>query len=89
VLYELKLTPEPAAGAAATAARPRKAARPTPDAIREALVSLRKRGFNRLYQGGACFEFSTPEELLDVDFSKSRCTCWWTGWRYRRKFVRG
>ena len=71
VLYELKLTPEPAAGAAATAARPRKATRATPETIREALVSLRKRGFNRLYQAGRVFEFSTPEELLDVDFSKS------------------
>ena len=38
--------------------------------IREALISLRKRGFNRLYQAGRVFEFSTPEELLDVDFAK-------------------
>ncbi len=38
--------------------------------VREALVSLRKRGFNRLYQGGRVFEFSTPEDLLDVDFAK-------------------
>jgi excinuclease ABC subunit A len=70
VLYELKLTPEPAPGTAAAPARPRKAARATPETIREALVSLRKRGFNRLYQAGRVFEFSTPEELLDVDFSK-------------------
>ena len=38
--------------------------------MREALISLRKRGFNRLYQAGRVFEFSTPEELLDVDFTK-------------------
>ncbi|MGH7836276.1 MAG: excinuclease ABC subunit UvrA, partial [Candidatus Binataceae bacterium] len=33
-------------------------------------VSLRKRGYNRLYQSGRVFEFSTPEDLLDVDFAK-------------------
>ncbi|HXQ25305.1 MAG TPA: excinuclease ABC subunit UvrA [Candidatus Acidoferrales bacterium] len=72
VLYQLALGPEPAAGAPqdAAAARPRKAARPAPDAIRLSLTSLRKRGFNRLYQAGRVFEFSTPEELLDVDFAK-------------------
>jgi excinuclease ABC subunit A len=72
VLYELSFAPEaPAPGAQASATvRTRKAARPTPDAIRQALTSLRKRGFNRLYQGGQVFEFSAPEELLDVDFAK-------------------
>ena len=40
------------------------------DALRERLFDLRKRGFNRLYQGAKIFEFSTPESLLDVDFSK-------------------
>ena len=40
------------------------------EAVREALVSLRKRGFNRLYQAGRVFEFSTPEDLLDIDFAK-------------------
>jgi excinuclease ABC subunit A len=40
------------------------------EAVREALVNLRKRGFNRLYQGGRVFEFATPEDLLDVDFAK-------------------
>jgi excinuclease ABC subunit A len=40
------------------------------EAIRDRLFDLRKRGFNRLYQGGQVFEFSTPESLLDVDFSK-------------------
>jgi excinuclease ABC subunit A len=33
------------------------------------LVNLRKSGFNRLYQNGGIFEFSTPESLLDLDFS--------------------
>src|SRR5438477_2894293 len=40
------------------------------EALRDRLFDLRKRGFNRLYQGGKIFEFSTPESLLDLDFSK-------------------
>src|SRR5882762_6731781 len=35
-----------------------------------ALRDLQKRGFNRLYQVGRIHEFSSPETLLDVDFSK-------------------
>ncbi|HTK95817.1 MAG TPA: excinuclease ABC subunit UvrA, partial [Terriglobales bacterium] len=38
------------------------------EALRERLFDLRKRGFNRLYQNGKLFEFSTPESLLDVNF---------------------
>jgi excinuclease ABC subunit A len=34
------------------------------------LSDLRSRGFNRLYQRGQIFEFSSPESLLDVDFSE-------------------
>jgi excinuclease ABC subunit A len=37
---------------------------------RHRLFSLRQRGFNRLFQGGRMFEFSTPESLLEIDFSK-------------------
>jgi len=40
-------------------------------ALRERLFELRKRGFNRLFQGGELFEFSTPESLLEIDFSKA------------------
>jgi excinuclease ABC subunit A len=72
-LYELAMTPEAATAAGAhkdASARPRKAARPSPEAIRQTLTSLRKRGFNRLFQAGRVFEFSTPEDLLDVDFAK-------------------
>jgi excinuclease ABC subunit A len=39
-------------------------------ALRDTLFDLRKKGFNRLFQGGRLFEFSTPESLLDIDFSK-------------------
>ncbi len=38
--------------------------------MRDRLFELRARGFNRLYQQGRTFEFSTPESLLDVDFSQ-------------------
>jgi excinuclease ABC subunit A len=39
------------------------------DALRERLGDLRKRGFNRLYQNGNVYEFSTPESLLEIDFA--------------------
>jgi excinuclease ABC subunit A len=39
-------------------------------ALRDHLFDLRKRGFNRLYQDGRTFEFSTPESLLDIDFKQ-------------------
>ena len=42
----------------------------TTDALRDQLFELRKKGFNRLYQNGRVFEFSTPESLLDIDFSQ-------------------
>jgi excinuclease ABC subunit A len=44
---------------------------PTPpgDELKPRLFALRQRGYNRLYQQGRVFEFSTPESLLDVDFS--------------------
>jgi excinuclease ABC subunit A len=38
--------------------------------LKDRLFELRKRGFNRLYQNGEIFEFSTPESLLDVDFAQ-------------------
>ncbi|HET9365922.1 MAG TPA: excinuclease ABC subunit A, partial [Candidatus Angelobacter sp.] len=39
-------------------------------AMKERLFDLRKKGFGRLFQNGQIFEFSTPESLLDIDFSK-------------------
>jgi excinuclease ABC subunit A len=38
--------------------------------LKERLFELRKRGFNRLYQNGQVFEFSTPESLLDLNFGE-------------------
>jgi excinuclease ABC subunit A len=40
------------------------------DTRKQRLLELRQRGFNRLYQNGRIFEFSTPESLLDLDFSQ-------------------
>ncbi len=40
------------------------------DAIKARLFDLRKRGFNRLFQNGQVYEFSTPESLLDINFSE-------------------
>ena len=42
----------------------------TSDLTKATLFELRKRGFNRLWQSGQIFEFSTPESLLDIDFAQ-------------------
>jgi excinuclease ABC subunit A len=51
VLYELKLTSE----APSPGTKAKKQARPGPEAIRQALVNLRKRGFNRFTGTAASF----------------------------------
>src|SRR6202022_4271858 len=68
VLYELRVAAPPSSGTR----RPgkKKPAAPAQDALRAALSDIQKRGFNRLYQDGRLHEFSSPETLLDVDFSK-------------------
>jgi len=76
VLYELRIGADGGAQDAPAAMRSapraaRKTVRPTSDAIRDTLISLQKRGFSRLYQGDRVFEFSTPQDLLDVDFAKT------------------
>ena len=38
--------------------------------LKARLFDLRKAGFNRLYQAGQVFEFSTPESLLDINFNE-------------------
>jgi len=40
------------------------------DQLKARLLDLRTRGFNRLYQKGQIFEFSTPESLLEIDFAE-------------------
>ena len=38
--------------------------------LRDRLFELRKKGFNRLFQNGRTFEFSSPESLLEIDFAQ-------------------
>jgi excinuclease ABC subunit A len=40
------------------------------EAVKTRLFDLRKGGFNRLYQTGQIFEFSTPETLLEINFNR-------------------
>jgi excinuclease ABC subunit A len=40
------------------------------DLLKARLLDLRTRGFNRLYQKRQIFEFSTPESLLEINFSE-------------------
>jgi excinuclease ABC subunit A len=68
VLYELRIAQ--AQPAAARRGGKKKAAPPSQEALRNALSDIQKRGFNRLYQDGRLHEFSSPETLLDVDFSR-------------------
>ncbi len=72
VLFPLQhVEPGPAEKKAARGRKSKKAAAPESglsDAVKARLFELRKAGFNRLYQDGQMFEFSTPESLLDIRF---------------------
>src|SRR5436189_324685 len=41
------------------------------DQLAALLTDLKRRGFSRIYQDGQTFDYSRPESLLDVDFSKT------------------
>ncbi len=43
---------------------------PHTDLLKTQLFEVRQRGFNRLYQSGQIFEFSSPESLLEVNFAE-------------------
>jgi excinuclease ABC subunit A len=68
VLYELRVGAP--ASATGTKRVPKKKQGLAQETLRNALVEIQKRGFNRLYQAGRLHEFSSPETLLDVDFTK-------------------
>ncbi len=76
VVFPLRTATTAQPEAAKKAVRPRKSKNGVgPDAglteqLKTRLFDLRKAGFNRLYQAGQVFEFSTPESLLDVDFNQ-------------------
>ena len=69
VLHQFRIAAS-APGTAVSKRGTKKTAAPPPELLRQALLDLQKRGFNRLYQAGRIHEFSAPETLLDVDFSK-------------------
>jgi excinuclease ABC subunit A len=76
-IFPVQKQTDPAAAEEAPkpAKRGRKPARkavesPLTDALRERFSDLRKRGFNRLYQNGQIYEFSTPESLLELDLTQ-------------------
>jgi excinuclease ABC subunit A len=52
------------------------------EGIKSRLFELRQKGFNRLFQQGRLFEFSTPSHCL-MSTSISPCLCWWTALRLR------
>ena len=58
-----------AAKASAKAAAKTAVPEPMSEGLKARLVELRGSGFNRLYQHGQIYEFSTPESLLDLDFT--------------------
>jgi len=71
VLYTFDLAASAAVPAPATPRRgvAKRATKPAAETIRLALAGLQRRGFQRLYQAGRMHEFSSPETLLDIDFT--------------------
>jgi excinuclease ABC subunit A len=70
ILYLLHIPSQPQPAGGQRRVPKKKAAAPPQELLKQALGDIQKRGFNRLYQGGRVHEFSSPESLLDVDFSK-------------------
>jgi excinuclease ABC subunit A len=76
VLYEFRPGGPPVVAPAVTDDGParrvakKRIAAPSAELLRQALIDLQKRGFNRLYQDGRLHEFSSPETLLDINFAK-------------------
>ena len=61
---------KPKRGAKSKSAAARTAPEPISDALKPAPHGSSRRGFNRLYQQNRIFEFSTPESLLELDFTQ-------------------
>ena len=70
VLHLFRIATSTAGAAVSKRGGKKTSSAPPPELLRQALLDLQKRGFNRLYQAGRIHEFSSPETLLDVDFSK-------------------
>jgi excinuclease ABC subunit A len=61
---------EPAKGSRAAKAKRSTVSGQLTETLKTRLFDLRKAGFNRLYQAGEVFEFSTPESLLGINFAE-------------------
>jgi len=70
VLHQFRIATSTAGAAVSKRGAKKTSSAPPPEFLRQALLDLQKRGFNRLCQAGRIHEFSSPETLLDVDFSK-------------------
>jgi excinuclease ABC subunit A len=72
-MAETQAKPEKSAARAGKKTAKAKAAKagdsPHIEAMKARLADLRSSGFNRLWQQGTIFEFSTPESLIDLDLS--------------------
>ncbi|MGB8475788.1 MAG: excinuclease ABC subunit UvrA, partial [Candidatus Acidiferrum sp.] len=69
ILYPLEI-PQAQATGGARRVQKKKVSAPPQESLKQALGDIQRRGFNRLYQDGRVHEFSSPETLLDVDFSR-------------------
>jgi len=74
-LQKVSLQTAPDASSAGRKRRGKKKTKPEAgnlpsDQLKGRLLDLRTRGFNRLYQSGQIFEFSTPESLLNINFAE-------------------
>ena len=61
---------EPAKGSRSAKAKKSTVYGQLSETLKTRLFDLRKAGFNRLYQAGEVFEFSTPESLLGINFAE-------------------
>jgi excinuclease ABC subunit A len=68
-LFPVTPAPAPPEPEKKTRGRKKAAVPAREELFKERLFDLRKKGFNRLWQGQV-FEFSTPESLLDINFEK-------------------
>ena len=64
-----KRSPKPAVKASEKKVAKTAVLEPINEGLKARLIELRNSGFTRLYQRGCIFEFSTPESLLDLDFT--------------------
>ncbi|HEX3741431.1 MAG TPA: excinuclease ABC subunit UvrA [Terriglobales bacterium] len=70
VLFPLQSAPAVSESAPVKGRKKKAAATALADSVKARLFELRQRGFNRLFQHGEVYEFSTPESLLNINFAE-------------------